>query len=68
VSSESAQVGRVLHAQDIRHVNAGVCHDRIRRVLGPVKTIDLCGILQEERKTTRAIPVQRDIKETNGVL
>jgi len=58
VSPESAQVGRVLPAQDIWDVNAGVRHDRIRRILGSAKTTDLRSILQEERKAPGAILVQ----------
>jgi len=68
VSPESTQVGRVLPAQDIRDVNAGVRHDRIRRILGSAKTTDLRSILPKERKAPRSVPVQRDIKEANSVL
>lgn len=68
MSPESAQIGCVLPAQDIWHVNAGVLHDRICRVLEPVKTTDLRGIFSKERKTQSPIPVQRNIKKAYGVL
>lgn len=68
MSPESTQIGCILPAQNIRHFNAGVCHDRIRWVLEPAKKIDLRGIFPEERKAQSAIPVQRNIKKANGVL
>lgn len=68
MSPETTQVGCVLPAQDIRDVNAGIHHDCIRRILRSAKTTDLRSILPKERKAPRAVPVQRDIKEANGVL
>lgn len=56
--AKPSQAGRVLHAQDIRHVRGGVRHDRVRWVHEPTKTDDLCDILQETRETPRTILVQ----------
>lgn len=66
--AEPEQTGRVLLVQDLQHVRGGVCHDRFYRVHGPTETADLRDILPEAGETSRAVPVQRDVAEADGVL
>lgn len=55
--SETTQAGRLLPVQDLWHLLTGLCHDRVRRLHGPVKTVDLRRFLPEEGETPRSLPV-----------
>lgn len=68
MSSETSQVRSVLLAQDIWYVRRGVSHDHIRRVHWSTETTGLRNILQKARETPRAVLIQRNAQEADGVL
>lgn len=68
VSTESAQTGRLLRTQDIRHIPAGVRDDHFRRVHGPGEAADLRHLFSEAGETPGAVPVQRDAPQTHRVF
>lgn len=68
MSTESAQTGRLLRAQDIRHVPVGVGDDRGRRVHGPDQETNMRRLLPEARETPGTVLVQRDAPQTYRVL